>query len=51
MAHRKPHLPDKTCALCGRPFSWRKKWARDWDHVKFCSERCQRHRNAAPSNA
>ncbi|WP_420134602.1 DUF2256 domain-containing protein [Rhodopseudomonas sp.] len=37
----KSDLPQKTCAACGRPFAWRKKWARDWDEVKTCSERCK----------
>ncbi|RJF76693.1 DUF2256 domain-containing protein [Rhodopseudomonas palustris] len=37
----KADLPSKTCAACGRPFAWRKKWARDWDAVKTCSERCK----------
>jgi hypothetical protein len=23
-------------------FEWRKKWARDWDNVKYCSEKCRR---------
>ncbi|MCR9130562.1 MAG: DUF2256 domain-containing protein [Alphaproteobacteria bacterium] len=36
----KADLPEKTCAACGRPFSWRKKWARDWEQVKYCSKRC-----------
>jgi hypothetical protein len=48
----KSTLPQKTCAACGRPFSWRKKWARDWDAVKTCSERCKgdlRRKNAKPS--
>jgi hypothetical protein len=45
---RKADLPVKTCAVCGRPFAWRKKWARDWEGVKYCSDRCR----AAPrSNA
>ncbi|WP_082057781.1 DUF2256 domain-containing protein [Novosphingobium sp. P6W] len=39
--HKKPHLPTKICAACGRPFAWRKKWERDWEHVKFCSDRCR----------
>ncbi|MFY7718472.1 MAG: DUF2256 domain-containing protein, partial [Brevundimonas sp.] len=26
---------------CGKPFSWRRKWARDWDQVKVCSDRCR----------
>ncbi|MBN2886693.1 MAG: DUF2256 domain-containing protein [Chromatiaceae bacterium] len=42
MAHRKSDLPCKICACCGRPFSWRRKWARDWEQVRYCSERCRR---------
>ncbi|MGV7208746.1 DUF2256 domain-containing protein [Oxalobacteraceae bacterium A2-2] len=49
MAHAKPHLPHKLCLHCGRPFSWRKKWARDWDQVRYCSERCKRSRPRASS--
>jgi hypothetical protein len=41
MAHRKPHLPTKDCASCHRPFAWRKKWERDWDNVRYCSDRCR----------
>ena len=37
----KRDLPQKTCVSCGRPFVWRRKWARDWDQVKFCSDRCR----------
>lgn len=47
MAHRKPHLPEKTCAACGRPFAWRKKWARDWEQVRFCSDACRSGRYSA----
>jgi hypothetical protein len=32
---------DKLCARCGRPFSWRKKWARDWAQVRYCSDKCR----------
>ncbi|MBT8336067.1 MAG: DUF2256 and DUF3253 domain-containing protein [Gemmatimonadetes bacterium] len=32
---------EKTCASCGRTFEWRKKWARDWEHVRYCSRRCR----------
>lgn len=39
---KKADLPQKTCAACGLPFSWRKKWARDWDTVRFCSDRCRK---------
>ncbi len=41
MAHKKLTLPTKVCAACARPFAWRKKWARDWDSVKYCSDRCR----------
>tara|TARA_B100000902_G_scaffold320694_1_gene313388 strand:+ start:97 stop:246 length:150 start_codon:yes stop_codon:yes gene_type:complete len=38
---RKSELPQKDCHSCGRPFTWRKKWARDWDNVLYCSQRCK----------
>lgn len=38
----KADLPSKTCAACGRPFVWRKRWAKVWDEVRYCSERCRR---------
>lgn len=43
----KTNLPSKPCASCGRPFSWRKKWERCWDEVRFCSDRCRRGRQAS----
>ncbi|MEI4469678.1 DUF2256 domain-containing protein [Frigidibacter sp. MR17.24] len=39
---RKSDLPSKHCPVCGRPFLWRRKWARDWQNVIYCSERCRR---------
>ncbi|WP_344701474.1 DUF2256 domain-containing protein [Halomonas cibimaris] len=44
---RKADLPHKRCACCQRPFAWRKKWARCWDEVRYCSERCRRQARAA----
>ena len=38
---KKSDLPSKICARCGRPFTWRKKWERVWDEVKYCSDRCR----------
>lgn len=38
----KSDLPTKVCPTCGRPFAWRKKWARDWDRVVYCSDACRR---------
>ncbi len=38
---KKAELPRKSCAQCGLPIVWRKKWARDWEAVRFCSDRCR----------
>lgn len=38
---KKADLPTKTCASCGRPFTWRKKWERDWENVRYCSDKCR----------
>jgi hypothetical protein len=38
---KKSDLPRKICASCGLPFVWRKKWAKDWDQVRYCSARCR----------
>ena len=32
----------KKCAVCGRTITWRKKWQRDWEHVRYCSTACRR---------
>ena len=34
----------KPCERCGREITWRRKWARDWEQVRYCSERCRRQR-------
>jgi len=34
------NLPTKTCPVCQRDFTWRKKWERDWENVKYCSKGC-----------
>ena len=39
----------KTCVACGRAIEWRKKWARDWEHVRYCSQAC-RKRKRRPEN-
>lgn len=31
----------KTCASCGRTIEWRKKWERNWDEVRYCSDACR----------
>ncbi|MBM3730756.1 MAG: DUF2256 domain-containing protein [Actinobacteria bacterium] len=40
--------PEKICVTCGLPFTWRKKWERDWEQVKYCSDACRRGK---PRNA
>ncbi len=32
---------------CGRVITWRKKWARDWGQVRFCSDGCRRRGRGA----
>ena len=42
--------PDKTCAACGRTITWRRRWERDWDAVRWCSQACRR-RGQQPTDA
>ncbi|MFM6954041.1 MAG: DUF2256 domain-containing protein [Sphingobacteriaceae bacterium] len=43
MKFTNPHqLPVKICAHCQRPFTWRKKWEKNWESVKYCSDRCRK---------
>ncbi|MEM8757619.1 MAG: DUF2256 and DUF3253 domain-containing protein [Planctomycetota bacterium] len=34
----------KSCIVCGRAIQWRKKWERDWDSVRYCSNACRRRK-------
>lgn len=34
----------KTCLRCGRTIEWRKKWARSWEQVRYCSDGCKTHK-------
>ncbi len=48
----KQDLPQKPCAVCGRAMVWRKSWAKNWDSVLYCSDRCRADKaNAQPSAA
>lgn len=40
-------LPTKVCATCGRTITWRKKWERDWESVRSCSDACRSHKPGA----
>ncbi|WP_371685701.1 DUF2256 domain-containing protein [Tabrizicola sp. YIM 78059] len=44
---KKADLPQKTCATCGKPFTWRKKWEKAWEEVRYCSDRCRAGKAAA----
>lgn len=37
----KRSLPTKICAHCGLSMTWRKSWAKNWDAVKYCSDKCR----------
>ena len=39
----------KTCLKCGRMIEPRKKWARNWDEIKYCSERCRKTKDQLKS--
>jgi hypothetical protein len=46
---KKENLPTKVCAVCGRPFTWRKKWEKNWESVRYCSDACRSKRKARES--
>ncbi|WP_146458166.1 DUF2256 domain-containing protein [Rubripirellula tenax] len=46
-----PNTEPKVCCVCNRPFQWRRKWAKCWNEVKYCSERCRRSRPAKPTES
>lgn len=46
MPHKKLHLDSKICLVCLKPFTWRKKWEKNWMDVKYCSERCRRNKKS-----
>ncbi|MFN5357236.1 MAG: DUF2256 domain-containing protein [Bacteroidota bacterium] len=41
---KKEHLPQKICKVCRRPFTWRKKWEKIWDEIKYCSDKCRKNK-------
>ncbi|MDC0580297.1 DUF2256 domain-containing protein [Bacteroidia bacterium] len=43
--HKKINLPSKICVTCNLPFNWRKKWEKNWNDVKYCSERCRKNKS------
>jgi hypothetical protein len=45
----KQDLPQKPCLVCGLPMSWRKRWAKNWDQVLYCSDRCRAAKSTPPN--
>lgn len=35
-------IDEKICEKCGRTIEYRKKWAKNWNEIKYCSEQCRR---------
>lgn len=35
-------MTSKICQICGRSFEWRKKWEKNWDEIKYCSDQCRK---------
>jgi hypothetical protein len=48
---KKSELPEKICAACGRPFVWRRKWAKSWEEVRYCSDACRTGKREAARKA
>ncbi|MFP7571354.1 DUF2256 domain-containing protein [Marivita sp. S2033] len=46
---KKSDLPSKICPTCARPFTWRKKWEKSWNDVRYCSQRCRTTRGQPAS--
>ncbi|WP_347816051.1 DUF2256 domain-containing protein [uncultured Planktomarina sp.] len=44
---KKSDLPSKICRTCARPYVWRKKWAKTWNEVQYCSDKCRKLRPPA----
>ena len=42
----KSYLPSKPCAVCGMAMTWRRRWAKNWAEVKYCSAACRRKKTA-----
>jgi len=40
----KSELPEKICPVCQRPFTWRKKWEKNWEEIVYCSQKCRRNK-------
>lgn len=39
-------MKSKICLNCGREMEYRKSWARNWEQVKYCSDKCRREKKS-----
>ena len=37
--------PEKFWGAIAENFTWRKKWDRVWNDVKYCSDKCRKNKN------
>lgn len=35
-------MDSKNCVKCGRIIEYRKKWKKNWDEIKYCSDQCRK---------
>lgn len=38
-------MNSKNCAKCGRIIEYRKKWEKNWNDVKYCSDKCRKNKS------
>ncbi|HEX5661114.1 MAG TPA: DUF3253 domain-containing protein [Polyangiales bacterium] len=48
---RQTERESKLCATCGRSFTNRHRYGASWDEVRYCGERCRRHKPTAVDRA
>ncbi|MBU6224047.1 MAG: DUF2256 domain-containing protein [Burkholderiales bacterium] len=46
----KSFLPSKMCFACGKTMTWRKAWAKNWEHVRYCSDACRKSKPTTPKD-
>jgi hypothetical protein len=39
------NLPSKVCESCGRLIEYRKKWSKNWEQIKYCSDECRKNKS------
>lgn len=35
----------KICQSCGREIEYRKKWQKNWEQIKYCSDECRQNKS------